>query len=357
MIHKIIRDQRLINQQIAGTKFKTPAEIVSWLVAMQAQEYAMAKWAIGLRLPGYTDAIVEKAFNNGDILRTHVMRPTWHFVTPADIRWMQELTAPRVNAFNAFMYRKMEVDTKIFNRCNDILGKSLEGNNYLTRTAIELELKKKKIVANGVRLACILMRAELDKIICSGPRQGKQFTYALMDERAPIKKSISYTKDEALSEICRRYFTSHGPATLQDIAWWSGLTVKDVKAGISMLPKEFVRGDLIYNEEQNRNAVYSPATVKRSSTFLMPDYDEYGISYKDRSAIFNSKKDEKQHPGNKPVSYHMVVIDGLIAGTWRRTVNGGKLKMETVPFHPLNKAKTSALDRAVKKYLAFINEE
>ena len=150
---------RLFNQQIAETKFRKPEEIVSWLVAMQAQEYAMAKWAIGLRLPGSTDEIIEKAFTDGDILRTHVMRPTWHFVTPVDIRWLLQLTAPRVEANNASMYRKMELDNKVFNRSNDIIAKTLEGEKQLTRTELQTAMKQKKISANVIRLSSLMMNA------------------------------------------------------------------------------------------------------------------------------------------------------------------------------------------------------
>lgn len=127
-----IINYRLINQQIAETKFKKPHEITGWLAAMQAQDFAMAKWAIGLRLAELNDDDVENAFNNGTILRTHLLRPTWHFVTPADIRWMLALTAPRVNAVNAYYYRKLELDIKVFKRSNDKLAKTLQGGKHLT---------------------------------------------------------------------------------------------------------------------------------------------------------------------------------------------------------------------------------
>src|SRR5204863_2843961 len=163
---------RLFNQQIAESKFTEPKQIVQWMVAMQAQEYAMAKWSVGLRLPGSTDAMVEKAFTDGEILRTHLMRPTWHFVTPGDIRWLLKLTAPRVDSINAFTYRQQELDTKVFKRSNDIVAKTLEGGKHLLRTELQTVLKQKKIVAEGVRLSALMMKAELEGIICSGPRRG-----------------------------------------------------------------------------------------------------------------------------------------------------------------------------------------
>src|SRR5688500_8781538 len=273
---------RLFNQQIAETKFREPAEIVSWLVAMQAQEYAMAKWAIGLRLPGATDEIIEKAVADGLILRTHLMRPTWHFVTPKDIRWLLKLTAPRVEAINAFTYRQQELDSKIFKRSNAIIVKTLEGGKQLTRTELQTELKKKNIIADGVRLSCLMMKAELEGIICSGARRGKQFTYALLDERVAPAKSI--TKKEALEELAVRYFTSRGPATVKDFATWSGLSVTEAKEGVAMLSSEFIKEKII-DQEYIFIPSSSDTNKKIQTSFLMPDYDEYGMGYKDRSAI------------------------------------------------------------------------
>src|ERR1700730_6368858 len=171
MTRSDIIHHRLINQQIAASKFTKPEEIVSCLIAMQAQDFAMAKWAIGLRLPGSIEADIEKAFNEGKILRTHLMRPTWHFVTPADIRWLLGLTAPRVNAVSAYYFRKSQLDLPVIKRCNHIIATALKGGKQLTRTALKAALERKKIHTNGVRLGHIMMRAELDGIICSGPRQ------------------------------------------------------------------------------------------------------------------------------------------------------------------------------------------
>ncbi len=241
-----IATHRLVNQQIAETTCKTPQEIVTSLVAMQSQEFVIAKWAIGLRLPGSTESDIDKAFNEGSILRTHLMRPTWHFVVPADIRWLLALTAPRVNAINAYMYRKCELDDKLFNRTNDIMIKMLEGGKHLTRTEINSAFEKEKIIRDGIGLSCIMMKAELEGIICSGPRVGKQFTYALLEER--VSKVKAFDRDEALSKFVFRYFTSRGPATLQDFTTWSGLTMKDAKDGVeslkTKLTKEIIEGKI-----------------------------------------------------------------------------------------------------------------
>src|SRR5579884_1810369 len=228
-----IAQKRLYNHLIARQTFESPVDVVQWLGAVQAQDYAAAKWALGLRLPAVSDDDIERAFAGGAILRTHVMRPTWHFVAPADIRWLLALTAPRVHATNAYYYRQCELDDTTFTRCHEAMTNALQGGKQLTRPEIVSALKQIGIVADDpLRFGLIIMHAELEGIICSGARRGKQFTYALLDERAPQARTLE--RDEALSELVKRYFSSHGPATLQDFVWWSGLTAADAKAGLAM---------------------------------------------------------------------------------------------------------------------------
>lgn len=330
---------RLHHQQIAETAFSKPSEIVQWLVAMQSQEYAQAKWAIGLRLPGVSDADVEKDFNEGRILRTHVMRPTWHFVAPEDIRWLLMLTAPRVHAISAFYYRQAGLDAKLFNRAHNIIAKTLEGGKFATRKDLQEALAQKKIIREGPALSYIMVHAELEGLICSGPRQGKQFTYALLEERVPPAKK--YTRDEALATLAQRYFTSRGPASVQDLAYWSGLTVKDARDGAAQLSKDFIR-----KETDGREYFYLPidaAKKMQHATFVMPDYDEYGISYQDREALL---------PGGSAnhVFEHSMVIDGQIAGSWKKAAKKG---IDVTPFTKLSAAKQKVVDKAVARYLAF----
>ena len=226
MAHLDIAQQRLIKQRLAADHFEKPAEVVDWLVAVQAQDYAGAKWALGLRLHDAHDADLDRAFNAGSILRTHVMRPTWHFVTPIDIRWLLTLTAPRVHAANAHRYRELELDDATLKRSRKVLTKTLQGGQHLTREELGEALENAGIAeAKGQRLAYMVMAAELDGLICSGPRRGKQFTYALLEER--VQPGATLTHDEALATFTRRYFTGHGPATVQDFAKWSGLTIAD----------------------------------------------------------------------------------------------------------------------------------
>lgn len=316
------------------------------MVAMQAQEFAMAKWAIGLRLARCTESEIDKAFNDGLILRTHLMRPTWHFVTPTDIRWMLALTAPRVHAINAFMYRKSGFDKPIFKRSNDTLANALQGGKQLTRISLQAALAKVKIKAEGIPLSLLMMCAELDGIICSGARTGRQFTYALLDERAP--KSKSYHKQEALAELTTRYFTSRGPASLKDFSNWSGLTMKDARDGAATLSPEF-----LHDNTNGQEYIFLPAnTVAKpgaQKTFLMPDYDEYGMSYKDRSSIFPVNM-----PGNTPYQ-HMIVVNGIIGGTWKQVLKNNKVNIETTLFTGSKKTAAQAANNAIKKYCSFID--
>lgn len=173
---------RLHNQHLARAKLASPNAVVAWMGAVQSQDYVGAKWAVGQRMQGATDATLDRAFADGTILRTHIMRPTWHFVAPADIRWLLALTAPRVNATNAYYYRKFGLDDAILARSNAVLTSTLRGGAQRTRTELASVLQEAGIATDDLRLGLIIMHAELDAVICSGARRGKQFTYALLDE-------------------------------------------------------------------------------------------------------------------------------------------------------------------------------
>jgi hypothetical protein len=264
--------QRLVNQRIARPTFKKPEEVVGWLGAVQAQDYAGAKWALGLRMQGAAECDIEQAFAKGDILRTHLLRPTWHFVTPADIRWLLELTAPRVHAANAYMYRKLELDGVVFKRSVAALSKALQGGEHLTRSELRDVLQKAGVATDGeFRMSYLMMHAELEGIVCSGPRRGKQFTYALLDERAPQANTLPH--DEALAELARRYFTSRGPARLQDFAKWSGLTVADARSGLEAV-KAQLQSDVVGDEAYWFLAAAPPAKDGSPTAHLLSVYDE-----------------------------------------------------------------------------------
>lgn len=343
---EIVR-QRLAQQRLSQNPFNTPGEVVAWLGAVQAQDYPGAQWALGMRMKDATSDRIEQAFNSGIILRTHVMRPTWHFVTPADIRWLLELTAPRVNGVNGYMYRQLELDGVLFNRSNAVIANALQGGRTLTRAELGAALTEAGIAAEGMRLGYILHRAELDAVVCSGPRRGKQFTYALLDERAPHTRSLP--RDEALAELTRRYFTGHGPATARDFAWWSGLTVADAKAGLDL-----IASDLSHTEIGGQAYYFSTsmpvAGEPAQQAFLLPTYDELLIGY----SSFGKSRAGGQDIGGKILFDAMVMIGGRIAGSWRRTIKKGEVAIEIAPFAPLSTAQDAAIAAAAQRFGTFV---
>jgi Winged helix DNA-binding domain len=342
--------RRLANQHLAASAPRTPAEIVAWFGAMQAQEYPAARWALGQRSRGLTDAMVEQAFDDGAILRTHAMRPTWHFVAPADIRWIQALTGPRVQTLNAYYARRNDLDSKTLTRSLAVIERELGGHRHRTRQELAVALGKARIPAAGQRLAYLMMSAELDQVICSGPRRGKQFTYALLAERAPRARVLP--RDESLAELTRRYFTSHGPATLRDYVWWSGLTMKDASRGVEIAGRALV--EETFGELTCWSAGSAPAAARRSA-HLLPIYDEYLIAYKDRRAAAPANT---TNPAVATVdSYaHWLIVDGLFTGTWRRAETRAGVEVTVAPMRRLSTTETQAVAVAARKYSAFLGQ-
>ncbi len=204
--------------------------VVARLAAVQAQDYYGAQWALGARLVGAVDGDIEDAFNRGELLRTHLLRPTWHFVAPDDIVWLLRLTGPRVQAASVYRYRQLELETGLLKRSDSALAEALAKGSYLTRDELGGILEAKGIPqATGQRLAYLVMHAELEAVICSGPRRGKQFTYALLDDRVAVGERLS--REQGLAELAGRYFATRGPASVRDFAKWSGLTLKSAREG------------------------------------------------------------------------------------------------------------------------------
>jgi hypothetical protein len=349
MTNPNIAHQRLHNQLISQSPLEKPGDVVKWLGPIQAQDYAGAKWALGMRLQSATDDAIEQAFSDGAILRTHLMRPTWHFVSPADIRWILALTAPRVNAISAYYYRRLELDDAVFSRSNAALEKALQGGKQLTRAEILSVFEQAGIATDDLRFTHIMMRAELDMVVCSGARRGKQFTYALLDERAPEAKMLE--RNDALAELARRYFTSRGPATLEDYVWWSGLTTTDARAGLEMVRSEFSH-EIIDNKTYWFSASMPVATNAAPTTHLLPPYDEYTIAYKDRSAVLDPAFTVQTRNG---IFSPIIIIDGCIVGTWKRTFKKNTVLIEKSLFASPNESETCAISTAVNRYGTFLD--
>jgi hypothetical protein len=342
-----IVSERLNAQHLVGKRFNSASSVVGWLGAVQAQDYAASKWALSLRMVKASDADIERAYNEGSIIRTHVLRPTWHFVHPANLRWMEELTAPRVKALLAYYNRKLELTEALFSRASEAICRSLRDQNYLTRQELKEILADIHIDTDVQRLAHIVMWAELDGLICSGPRRGKKFTYALVDERVPKVKSIS--RDEALGQLALLYFASHGPAQLKDFSWWSGLSVRDSQYALSMVKStlhEEVVGDKTYwCKERQIEGQKIPA-------FFLSIYDEYTIAYKDRSLLAPERYVEKLiQMGNALNS--VVLIGGAIRGTWKRALKNDQLHIAVSPLYKFSKNEELAIQLAAQQYGVF----
>jgi hypothetical protein len=343
--------QRLQTQHIAGAGLAAPEDVVAWLGAMQSQDYAGAKWSVGQRVTHAVDADVERAFASGAILRTHVLRPTWHFVAPADIRWMVELTAPRVHALNAYYCRKFELDEALFARSHALFAHALQGGQHLTRPELASLLAKAGIAADKLRLSYIMMQAELEGLICSGAVCGKQQTYALLEERAPTARRLP--RDEALAELAYRFFASHGPATLNSYVWWSGLSVADAKAGLVMV-KQRLAHDVLDGQTYwfRDSAPPAPSTPAPTTAYLLPEYDEGILAYKDTAMVDLPWTIERDAWSD--FFYRPVIIDAKRAGTWRRTIANGAVVIETNLFTTLGPDQARALDAAAARYGAFV---
>ncbi|HVZ67416.1 MAG TPA: winged helix DNA-binding domain-containing protein [Patescibacteria group bacterium] len=338
---------RLTNQQLTNRSIKNVADLVSWFGAVQAQDYAGAKWGLGQRL-GINDKEIEEAFNSGEILRTHIMRPTWHFVYRNDIKWMQKLTSPRVNQIMSYYNRLLSLDKTFFDKTNRIISSSLKGGKFLTRLEIAKILEENNISIRSQKLAHVVSQAELDGIICSGPRTGKQFTYALLAERAPEAKDLN--KKESLKELAERFFQSHGPATAKDFVWWSGLTMVDAKEaiGLAKLENEDIGGKKYWY-------VKPLEKVTRSNLFLLPNYDEYTIAYKDRDAFLAPEVVRYFKAQGNASFWNAIIFDGKIIGMWKRTIQKDSVIISIKLFNGVGSEVKKDLEKACSGYGRFWN--
>ncbi len=346
-----IARQRLHNQRISGSTFEQPADVVAWLGAVQAQDYLGALWAVGLRMRNAVEADIEQALANRTIIRTWPMRGTLHFVAAADIRWMLELLTPRIVAGSARrIHQQFGLDEAAFARSKDLFVRALEGGKQLTRNAMYEALETGGIATTSGRGLHILWRVAQDGLICFGAREGKQQTFALLAEWAPMAKRMA--RDEALAGLARRYFTSHGPATLQDFAWWSGLTTADAKAGLEMA-KRFLAQE-ISDGQTYWLAPSMPAAKDSSPTgYLLPAFDEYTVAYKDRSAVLSleyAKHANYRHGIFNPT----IVVNGQVVGTWKRTIEKDEVVVTPSPFAKLKRAETRAFAEAASRYGEFL---
>jgi len=347
-----IAARRLRAHRLTGEPFPAAVDAVRWLGAVQSQDFPGAKWALAQRTAGATEAELDRLFDEGAVLRTHVMRPTWHFVLPEDIRWLLELTGPRVRVGLAGRYRQLEIDEGVIARAGAAFAAALAGGCHLTRPELGEVLSTAGISPEGQRLPHLLSAAELDGLIASGPRRGKQLTYALLAERAPGARSLERT--EALAELTRRYFRSHGPAQLQDFVWWSGLTMADARAGIDVVGAQLGH-QVVEDREYWFDAEAAGNSDVAAVSHLLPNFDEYTVAYRDRAALL--------HPDHPPdpalfsfgsILSNVVTFAGRVRGAWRRTFEREVARVEVRLIDRLDPGEAAAVEEAGRRLGRFL---
>ncbi len=344
--------RRLHAQRLIGQPFATALDVVRWLGAVQAQDYAGAKWALGMRSRNASDAELDRLFDEGAILRTHVLRPTWHFVAPEHVRWLLELTGPRVLAGLVGRYRQLEMERREVTRAAAALTKALSGGRHLTRAELGEVLQAARIAPDGQRLPHFIMYAELEGLIVSGSRRGKHFTYALLDERAPEGRRLA--RDQAIAELTRGYFRSHGPAQLKDFVWWSGLATADARAGLAAVGQA-----LEHRVLDGREYWFDPETSSDSGAagiaHLLPNFDEYTVAYRDRAAMLPPGQVlDPSFISFGSILSNVLTIGGLARGTWRRTADGKDMLVEVKLLDRLSAAELASIQAASQRLGHFL---
>lgn len=321
---------------------------------MQSQDYPAAKWALGLRVKAATEAQVDRLYDEGTILRTHVLRPTWHFVLPKDIRWMLHHTGPKIHQGMAGRYRPLELDEKTITRALRAFSKALAGGKHLTRVELGDVLRTAGIAPDGQRLPHLLAAGELAGLLTSGARRGKQHTFALLEERVPRAPMLD--REEAIGELTRRYFRSHGPAQLRDYAWWSGLTLAESRRGLELAADALDQREVDGTEYWFGAAL--PSTHAVAPAHLLPNFDEYTVGYTDRAAMMHPV-----HPFRpelfafSSVLANVVTVEGQVVGAWRRAEARDRLRVEVRPMAKLSAAEHAAIDEAGGRFSKFIERQ
>ena len=345
---------RLLNQQLLNPLFREPKELVSWMGAMQAQNYSMVKWAVGMRLKSATIQAVEKALHEGEILRTHVMRPTWHLVAAEDIRWMLKLSAQRIISANDSFAKGYDLDipNEVYTKAHDLLEKILCGKKSLTKQEIAEHFNRSGIVADNHRMTRFMARAEQEGIICSGEDRGSKCTYALLEERVPPMPEL--TKDESLARLARSYFRSHSPAVLQDFIWWSGLPVSDAKQAVYLIASELT------TEQWKEQTWYIHDTCRTRGKLsghihLLPSYDEYLLGYKDRTDVLPLEHYSKAFTNNG-LFFPIVLHNGQVIGNWDKSVKKKSVDLKYSWFRQVPDMDEETLERERQKFARFLGK-
>lgn len=340
---------RLYNQLLVSHSLREPQEIVSWMGAMQSQSLDLAKWAIGARLENKSVGDVDEALNTGKIIRTHILRPTWHFVSVEDIHWMFDLSNPRLRPVYRSYCKTLGADETQIYRVVPILEKALSGGKHLTKQEINIALQTQNITLDTNHLNMALSYAEMEGILVNGLLKGNKQTFTLLEEWAPRKQTLH--KEEALERLARRYFTSHAPATIDDFIWWSGLSVTECKQALELIKADFICETINGRNFWMKNDIEIPP-ANRSSALLLPPFDEFVVSYKDRTELIEDIHYGKVMTKNGLFS-PTIMLNGEIIGSWKKTAQKGTHKVELSFFRKTPKKVEKLFEPVIKQVEQF----
>lgn len=341
---------RLRHQYLTGNGPGSPPDVVKRLLAVQAQDYLGSLWAIGQRCSN-DEKSVESALSNGSIIRTWPMRGTLHYVAAEDAHWLVNYLAARGIARMQSIYKKAGLDKPILAKCGKIIVKALEREKILTRDEIYERLEKAHVATADSRGMHITGHLAINGILCFGPRRGRQQTFVLMDEW--LAGTRRFTPEDAGYTLALRYFAGHGPATVNDFAWWSGLTLTESRKAITAAGQQL--SVYTHRDQQYFTIDQDPAEeIKRKTTVsvqLLPAYDEFTVAYKDRTLVLPRIH---HHRSGMEVLAPVIAINGSLAGTWGRTLAKEQVTLQLKPFSKLSLAHLPRIREQARKYAGFL---
>jgi len=343
---------RLVTQQLAAPAFASPAGLVAWFGAVQAQDPAAARWAVALRLrAATTEADLARALAEGTILRTHALRGTWHLVVPGDARDLLALSAPRVLAGARSRHRELGLDAATVKTGRAAIARALRGGHQ-TREALRAALERAHVSTEGQRLSHLLMIAELQAIAVSGAPVDGQPTHAAFDERVPARRE-PFDREDALARLALRYARSRGPVTAEDLAWFAGVGKVEARRALAAS-----RGPLVEDALDGRTVwraadAPSPPAGAAREVHLLPAFDEYLVAYRHRRDVLDPRHARTINAGGGLLD-PIVVAGGLVVGTWRRVLGRKGVALQVETFGALTPALRADVEAAAERYGAFV---
>ncbi|HEU4425421.1 MAG TPA: winged helix DNA-binding domain-containing protein [Pilimelia sp.] len=340
---------RLRSQHLVWPYAVSAGQAVGSLLAVQAENASQAAWAVASRTRNPDQADLATLLDEGAVLRTHVLRPTWHFVRAEDIGWLLDLTGPRVRRVTGQQLRTVHgLDERSIDRAVAAVTEALASRGHLTRAQLAEELGERGIAGSGQMLMILLAHAELDGLICSGRIANGEHTYALMVERVPAPRRPG--RIEALAELALRYFTGHGPATERDLAYWATLTLTDVRAGLQQ-----VRDRLDSFQHDGRTFWHAPGDPpggpQEPAGHLLQILDETYRGYQDSRWVLDAAGDV---PRAREIAAGMALVDAQLLAAMRRTIAHDHVRFDLRPYRALTPSQIEALDQAARRYGEFL---